>query len=54
MPAREVRIQSEHYLIPRPLVLVDSKAWVMVRRADCLGAAPFVISRKEWERMPRE
>jgi hypothetical protein len=38
----------------RPLKLVDAEKWVMVRRADVHAAAPFVISRKEWDQLPRE
>ena len=34
------------------VVRVESKAWVMVRNAKFPHAAPFVISRKEWESLP--
>lgn len=50
---REVRRQR-HLGADRPLVVVDSKAWVIVRRADLRGAAPFLISRKEWDALPQE
>jgi hypothetical protein len=37
----------------QPLVrLGDVGRWSMVRRADIPGAAPFVISRKEWDKLP--
>jgi hypothetical protein len=50
---REIRWQPVSGLErERPLVLVDSKAWVMVRRADFPNACPFVIQRKEWDSLP--
>jgi hypothetical protein len=37
----------------QPLVRMgDVGLWSMVRRADVKGAAPFVISRKDWEKLP--
>lgn len=59
MRNREVRIRTVSALGPelaklRRIVLVDSDAWVMVRNADFPSAAPFVITRKEWEQLPRE
>lgn len=53
---REVRIQPNSYTgggETRPLVkLGDVGAWSMVRRADMPTAAPFVISRKDWDKLP--
>ncbi len=34
----------------REIVLVESDAWVLVRRADSPQAMPYVVSRKEWNR----
>lgn len=56
---REVRIRQRHDFYDgkkwhfefQPVVEVDSKAWVMVRRADSPNAAPFVITRKEWDKL---
>lgn len=52
---REIRLQP-HSLEPsglRPLVrLGDVGNWSVVRRADFPSAAPFVISRKEWDKLP--
>lgn len=58
---REVRVQQ----IPkrfaagtwetegRPLVRMgDVGVWTMVRRADFRNAMPFVISRKDWDKLP--
>jgi hypothetical protein len=43
-----------HGQFEQPLRLVESETWVIVRRADFRGAAPFVISRKEWDALPRK
>lgn len=56
MSAREVRLQpipkgysgGKWLFEDRAVVLVDSKAWVLVRRADSPQAMPYVVSRKEW------
>ena len=37
---------------PQSVALVESNAWVMVRNADYPQAVPFVISRKEWNKLP--
>ena len=39
----------------RPLRLLGFiGAWAMVRRHDFPDAMPFVVSKKDWERMPKE
>jgi hypothetical protein len=38
----------------RAVVLVESKAWVLVRRADSPTAMPYVVSRKEWDKFPAQ
>lgn len=39
----------------QPLIRMgDIGVWSMVRRADVVGAAPFVISRKDWDKLPPE
>lgn len=42
---------GEWLMQPQPIVLVDSAAWVMVRSADYPNGTPFVISRKEWDKL---
>lgn len=37
---------------PQSVALVESNTWVMVRNADYPQAVPFVISRKEWDKLP--
>lgn len=57
--ARDVRIRmipdrfdgKVWHMAEQPIVEVTSKAWITVRRADIPSAAPFVISRKEWEKL---
>ena len=60
---REVRIRQlpQHFdgkkwhTKPQPIVrLGDVGRWSMVRRADSRNAAPFVITRKEWDALPTE
>lgn len=34
------------------IVAVDSPAWIMVRNAKSPGAAPYVITRREWDTLP--
>lgn len=55
--SREIRMQPFESVYrgenDRPLVrLGDVGVWSMVRRADMPSAMPFVISRREWDRLP--
>lgn len=34
------------------IVAVESRAWIMVRNAKFPHAAPFVITRREWDALP--
>lgn len=39
--------------VEQPVVLLgDVGKWSVVRRADSPQAMPFIVSRKEWDRLP--
>jgi hypothetical protein len=53
MKGRDIRLLSDRFIDDRPIVrLGDVGAWSMVRHADYTSAAPFVISRRTWDRCP--
>lgn len=47
---REVRLVDRGHICIPSVRLGDVGRWSMVRRADSPTAAPFVISRKDWDR----
>lgn len=63
MSAREIRYRQvpDSYrngkwsCVSQPVVrLGDVGKWTMVRHADYPSALPFVISRKDWDKLPAE